>query len=239
MDDSINGLNKPDVTTATNNKHTNNHSNNTPSTTTSFVNYDSHIRNNTLICNFIEYDNSLKDNDTVSGSTETDTKAEEHNNNNHDIDNEPNNNNNLRIRMMKQVLNNEDNAMYHFTKQDSLYEQEEGDEKEIKVNVSDNINIDDYSLEHLEEYKSFLKMTNDSLKQEYSDLDNEFNQLYIMKDRLLSIDINKSLKTTSLKEKLLNNLIQKLSHESESTADLIDLLSTLNTEIQKINSAKV
>ncbi|OBA24727.1 hypothetical protein HANVADRAFT_102650 [Hanseniaspora valbyensis NRRL Y-1626] len=141
--------------------------------------------------------------------------------------------------MMKQVLNNEDNAMYHFTKQDFLYEQEEGDEKEIKINVSDNINIDDYSLEQLEEYKSFLKMANNSLQQEYSNLDNEFNQLYIMKDRLLSVDIDKSLKTTSIKEKLLNNLIQKLSHESGSSADLIDLLSTLKTEIQKINSAKV
>lgn len=198
MDDSVNG-----IATAP--------STNTP-ITPSFVNYDSHIRNNTLICNFIEYDNVLKEKD--SGVSNDVSNIEDN------IDeNEPNNNNNLRIRMMKQVLNNEDNAMYHFTKQNDYSSTE-----------SEYLAESSYTHEQLEQYKQFLKNQNKMLKNEYSTLDSEFDSLYLIKERLLELNINLSLKDTSLDEKLLTSLIEKL--EKENQTDLINLLHAFRNEQQ-------
>lgn len=200
MDESVNGVNIA------------------PSATTSFVNYDSHIRNSTLICNFIEYENILKESDGLGNANSSMVALPEETTAN-EIDSEPNNNN-LRIRMMKQVLNNEDAALYHFTDKNTA-------EEELSLNSAD---LERFSVAELEEYRTFLKNTNASLKQEYEHVDSEFSKVYILNDKLLDLIAEKALKETSLKEMLLDKLVEKLDEENES--DLSELLLRLKGEVQ-------
>ncbi|XBW38218.1 hypothetical protein QEN19_003807 [Hanseniaspora menglaensis] len=121
--------------------------------------------------------------------------------------------------MMKQILNNEDNAVHHFTRP--------REEKE----VSDEINIEDYSVDQLNEYKDYLKQANKTLKQEYEQEDKELSSIYLLNNRLFDLAVERSLKENTIESLLFDSLTTKLNSQGET--DLSELLAAFINENKK------
>lgn len=163
------------------------------------VNYDTFIRNNTIPCNFIDYDNVLNDD-----NIKTDDQF-----------------NHTKLKAFKTVLANEDSAFHNLiNKQQS------------------SLNLMEYTTDELLEYKEFLKVENDELTNEYTDLDQEFDKLYMLKELLLDKLIDVSLSDNEYDEdnedsnkstlKTLETILVKklISKLDDNNKDMISLLNS-------------
>lgn len=165
------------------------------------VNYDTFIRNNTIPCNFLDYDNLLNED-----NAKTDDQF-----------------NHTKLKAFKTVLANEDLAFNNLINKETH-----------------GVNLEEYSTEELIEYKSFLKNENEEITKELNSLDQEFNQIYLLKellmDKLIDVSLsdiestedNEEDKQSALKT-LETIMVKKLISKLDDTNE--DMISLLNSYI--------